>query len=163
MGAHSLVIDEAREFSARVSLVAADDAQLKRLRRSPSAFSHVSDPIRCVSRSAARSEDRVGGLWQSRGALLLLANNSFSHSLRARVVASPVGLFGAVSVSDEHGQGTALRDHLPRPRDLFFLSPEILAAVADRAVVHVDLRPVSAARDGGCVLVGGDRLDRTSV
>src|ERR1051325_6347307 len=108
MGAHSLGIDEAREFSARVSLVAADDAQLKRLRRSSSAFSHLPDPFRGLSRSAARSEDRVGGLWQSRGALLLLADNSFSHSLRARVVAGPVGLFGAGSVSDEYGQCTAL-------------------------------------------------------
>src|SRR5437868_3943634 len=123
MDADALGIDEARLVSARVSLVAADDAERKRLRGSSSALSHFSDSVRGVSQSTAGCENRLSSVWQPGRAFVLLVADSLSHAVRARVAARTARLFGAVFVSDEHGEGAAVRDHLSRNRDSSFLSP----------------------------------------
>src|SRR6185503_3732786 len=148
MVARALGRDKEQNVSARVSLAAAHHAGSKRLCRPSPVVPHISDPVCGDFRWTARSEDRVGSLWRTGSALMLLAFAEISNSLSARVVDRGVGLRAAVSVSDEHGQSAAVRDHLPRRRNPPVFQTKILATAAPRAYFYLDVRPVCRACDG---------------
>src|SRR5919205_2920688 len=117
MVACALGRDEEQNVSTRVSLAAAHHTGFKRLCGPSPVVLHISDSFCSGFRWTARSEDRVGTLWRAGGGLVLLALAQISDSFSARVVDRGAGLRAAVSVSDEHGQSAAVRDHLPRHRD----------------------------------------------
>src|SRR6185369_719113 len=104
--------------------------------RSPSAVSHNPDSVRGVFRSARRSKVRLGVLRRVGSLLVLLAVDSVSCALRIRVARRPARMFGAVSVSNEHGEGAASRDYLPRDCNLPVFQKEILAVIAAGPCLH---------------------------
>src|SRR5436190_2882723 len=130
MGARTLGVDEKPFVCARVSVAAAHHAEFQRLCGPSSALPHHSDPFRHVFRSAIRRKDSFGVFWWSGGSFLLLAGPSLSHSLRARLVNRAAGMFRAVLVSHEHGQGATARRRLSRRRDSPVFPKEILAFAA---------------------------------
>src|SRR5690242_19022056 len=148
MGSCALGRDEEPIVSAGVSVAAAHDSESERLCGPSPALPHISDPVRGVFRSAARREDRVRHLWRTGRALVLLAVAEISNSLSVGVVDRAAELRTTVSVSDEHGESAAVRNHLPDRRDSPVFQTEILAAAAARARFYLDLRPVRPARDG---------------
>src|ERR1041384_4917472 len=120
--------------------------------RPPPAVSHISDSVRSVFRSTPRGQDCFGVIRRVGSLLVLLAADPLSRALRARVAHRPAPVFGAVSLPNEHGQGAALCDCLPRDRDSPVFQKEILAVTAARTCLHLDLRHVRASRYGGGVL-----------
>src|SRR5690349_2966888 len=133
MDPNALAIDEERAFSAAVSMAAAHDAQLERLCGPPSAFPHLSDSVCSVGGLSIGREDRVDAVRQYGSALVLLAAAAISRALRVYLADRAAGLFGAVFVSHEHGQSTAVRHSLPRHRDSPVFQTEILALAAPRS------------------------------
>src|SRR5229473_2562831 len=112
MGAPALGKHAREAFPTRLYLAAADDAESPRLRRSPPAVSHHPDSVHVVSRFADGSEGGRGRLRQPGRSLLLLADRALRNSLPADLVTGATRLLGALSLSDEHDEGAALRDHL---------------------------------------------------
>src|ERR1043165_9810608 len=113
MGSCAVGRNEEQNVSARVSMAATHDAESERLRGPAPVVPHLSDSVCSVFRSTGGREDRVRNLWWTGGTLVLLALDEVSNSLPAGVVDRVAGLCAAVSVSDEHGQSAAVRDHLP--------------------------------------------------
>ncbi len=148
MDARALGRHKEQNFSARVSVAATYDTESKRLCGPSPVVPHISDALRGDFRRTARSEDRVGSLWRTRCAFVLLAFAEVSNTLSARVVDRGAGLRAAVSVSDEHGQGAAVRDHVPGRRDPPVFQTKILATAAPRTHFYLDVRPLCTARDG---------------
>src|SRR5712691_11214988 len=112
MGAPALGKHARETFPAGVHLAATDNAEPPRLRRSSPAVSHHPDSVYVVSRSADRSESCRGFVRQPGRLFLLLAGGALRNSLPADLVAGVARLLGALSLSDEHDKGAALRDHL---------------------------------------------------
>src|SRR5262249_46477037 len=138
MGTRALGRNQEPIVSARVSLAPTLDAECERLCEPSSAVPHISDSICRVFRSAAWCEDRVRNFWWTGAALVLLVVAEVSNSLPTGVVDRVARVCAAVSVSDEHGQGAAVRDHLSDPRDSPVFQTQILAAAAARARFYLD-------------------------
>src|SRR5215510_8658060 len=148
MGARALGGNEEQNISAGVSVATTHHAESKRLCGPSPVVPHISDPVRGVFRSKAGREDRVCNLWWTGRALVLLAVDEVSNSLPVGVVDRVAFLRAAVSVSDEHGQSAAVRDHLPDHRDSSVFQTKILAIAASRARFYLDLRSFRPSRDG---------------
>src|ERR1041384_8777635 len=136
MDTRALGGNKAQNISAGVSVVAAHYFEFERLCGPSLVVPHLSNSLRGVFRSAAGREDRVGDFRRTGSALVLLAVDEVSHSLSTRVVDCVAHVRGTVFVSDEHGEGAAVRDHLPDHRDSPVFQTEILAVAAGRAVLH---------------------------
>src|SRR5215213_2957376 len=148
MDARALGRHKEQDFSTGVSVAATHDTESKRLCGPSPVVPHISNPVCGGFRSTTWSEDRIGNLWRTRSALVLLAFTQASDSLSPRVVNRGAGVRAAVFVSDEHGESAAVRHHLPRNRDSPVFQTKILAIAAPRAHLHLDLRPFCTARDG---------------
>src|SRR6266446_5180369 len=112
MGAPALGKHAREAFPTRLYLAAADDAESPRLRRSPPAVSHHSDSVHVVSRFADGGEGSRGCFRQPGRPFLLLAGVALRNSLPADLVAGAARLLGALSLSDEHAEAAAFRNHL---------------------------------------------------
>src|SRR5215213_976629 len=152
MDANALGIDQERAFPT-VSLASADNAQLERLCGPSPVVPHLSDPICCISGPTHGREDRIDDFRKPGGAFVLLAVAALSRAVPVRLVVCAARLLGAVFVSNEHGEGAAICDHLPRHRDSPVLHAEILAVAATGPRLYVDLRPVCALDHGDDFLV----------
>src|SRR5260370_10241801 len=136
----------AREaFPTRLYLAAADDAESPRLRRSPPALSHHSDSVHVVSRFADGGEGGRGCFRQPGRPFLLLAGGALRNSLPADLVSGAARLLAALSLSDEHDKGSALRDHLFGACHLSAVCKKVLAAPAVGLPVCTVLRNACAA------------------
>src|ERR1043166_2195097 len=147
------------QVSANVHLAATDYACSAELRRSSPAVSLFPDTLHVVWRPSTGSEDLGHHLCKPGVVFLLLVHGSPSHSLLAARPAGIARVFGAISLPAQHGQGAALRDHLPNHRHSFLVSKEILAAAAVEFCIYSDLRHVCVADSRRFDLDGSNWLD----
>src|SRR5215212_8787904 len=112
----ALAVDEEREVSACISVAPSDYPESERLCGPPSVVPHISNSLCRVFRPSIGRKDSVSALWKPGSPFLLLAAAPVPGSLRSHLVDRPPGVFGAVSVSHEYGQGAAVRDHFPSRR-----------------------------------------------
>src|SRR5215203_250118 len=148
----ALGIDEEREVSACISLAPSDYPESERLCGPPSAVPYISNSLCRVFRRSIGRKNSLSAVWKRGSPFLLLAAAPLSSSLRAHLVNRFAGVFGAVSVSHEHGQGAAVRDHLPDRRGSPVFQKKILALAAAGPDLYLDVRPVRAAHYGDGVL-----------
>src|SRR5215218_9083314 len=139
MDADALGIDKERPFPSRFSVASTHNSQLKGLCGPSPAVPHIPDPVCRVSRSTAWRQDRVCILRWAGRAVVFLAVAALSRALRARLADRATRLFGAVFVSNEHGQGAAPRYRLRHNRDSPVLQEKILAIAAAGARLYLDL------------------------
>src|SRR5215208_3424738 len=148
----ALGVDEEREVSACISLAPSDDPESERLCGPPSAVPYISNSLCRVFRRSIGRKNRLSAVWKRGSSFLLLAAAPVPGSLRSHLVDRPPGVFGAVSVSHEYGQGAAVRDHFPGRRGSPLFQKKILALAAAGPDLYLDLRPVRAAHYGAGVL-----------
>src|SRR5688572_25090402 len=105
--------NQERRIPAGVSLASAHNAEPESLCGSSSAVPHLSNSICRFSRSAVGCKSIVSPLRWFGSFFLLLAARALSRSLRTCLVNCVAGVFGSISLSNEHGQSAAARDCLP--------------------------------------------------